>query len=103
MPGKPTEVVDLRTPQTAVRPNSTLEAMRGSPQADWTIPDVKKLCRQLDLTFTKPTRGTHFKVSSPRLEGILMVPARRPIKSAYIRSLVALADAHIEAGQEATI
>lgn len=64
------------------------------------MPDIKRACRQMGLTFAKPTRGSHFKVSSERLDGILAVPARRPIKAVYIRQFVSLADAHVEAGRE---
>jgi hypothetical protein len=39
--------------------------------------------------------GSHYKVLSTYVGGILMIPARRPIKAVYIRTLVALADTHI--------
>ena len=39
------------------RPASTLDRMRANPQADWTILDVERLCREVGLTATPPRRG----------------------------------------------
>jgi hypothetical protein len=75
------------------RPASTLERMRANPHADWTIADIERLCREVGLTATPPRRGSHYKVRSPASGTVLTIPARRPIKSVYIRALVALADA----------
>lgn len=66
--------------------------MRANPQADWTIADVERLCREVGLTATPPRRGSHYKVRSPGSGMVLTIPARRPIKPVYIRALVALAD-----------
>jgi hypothetical protein len=73
----------------------TLERMRESPAGDWQIGDIQKISTYLGLTCTSPTRGTHYKVSSSFLEGILTVPAHRPIKVPYIKKFIALIDAHI--------
>lgn len=74
----------------------TLEKMRANPQGDWSISDVEKLCKQLGINCSPPSSGSHYKISSDSLHGILTIPARRPIKAPYIRKLVALADAHME-------
>jgi hypothetical protein len=74
------------------RSGSMLERMRANPQADWTIADVERLCREVELTATPPRRGSHYKVCSPKSGTILTIPARRPIKPVYIRALVVLAD-----------
>jgi len=66
--------------------------MRASPQANWTIADVERLCRACGLTITPPRRGSHYKVRDPKSGATLTVPARRPISAVYIRALVALAD-----------
>ncbi|HEY8873770.1 MAG TPA: type II toxin-antitoxin system HicA family toxin, partial [Stellaceae bacterium] len=69
-----------------------LDRMRASPQSDWTIADVERMCRELGLTVTPPRRGSHYKVRDPGSGTTLTIPARRPIKAVYIRALVALAD-----------
>ena len=76
---------------------SLLDRMKESPQADWTIDDVKTLCTKIGLGCRVPTSGSHFVVHSEHLPGLLTVPAHRPIKAPYIRRLVALATSHIEA------
>jgi hypothetical protein len=69
--------------------------MRADPRADWTIADVERLCNEIGLTMEPPARGSHFKVWLNRVAGQQTLPARRPIKPVYIRSLVALADLHM--------
>lgn len=79
------------------RKRSLLERMADSPQADWTIDDVKALCTKIGLECRCPSSGSHYVVVSDRLPGALTVPARRPIKSPYIKKLVALASSHVKA------
>ena len=76
---------------------SILEQMEKSPQSDWTIDDVNKLCTKIGLGCRAPTSGSHYVVYSEFLGGHLTVPARRPIKAPYIKQLVALAYSHIRA------
>jgi len=66
--------------------------MRVNAQADWTIADVERLCREVGLTITPPRRGSHYKVRDPASGTTLTIPARRPIRAVYIRALVELAD-----------
>jgi hypothetical protein len=66
--------------------------MRANPQADWTIPDIERVCREVGLTITPPRRGPHYKVREPLGGTTLTIPARRPIRAVYIRALVELAD-----------
>lgn len=61
----------------------TLARMRSNPQGDWTIADVQAVCRRAGLECLPPSGGSHWKVAHP---------ARRPIKPAYIRKLVKMAD-----------
>jgi hypothetical protein len=78
-----------------------LEKMRNSPNG-WAISDVETLCGQIGMKSKAPTGGSHYKISSPFVGGILIVVARRPIKPVYIRRLVLWADTHIrhqEAGR----
>jgi hypothetical protein len=67
-----------------------LDAMRRNPAGDWTIADVRKVCVRRGCECLAPTRGSHWKIAAPGRSDILTVPARRPIKAAYIRKLVAM-------------
>jgi hypothetical protein len=81
-------------PPPALPPCKLLEEMRANPRKDWLIKDVETLCSQIGLEFKPPRRGSHYKVLSNHLEGMLTIPAHKPIKAPYIRHLVALADSH---------
>jgi hypothetical protein len=70
--------------------------MKKNPKNNWKIGDVKKVCRQIGLAFKKPTRGSHYKISSPYFDVILTIPFRRPLKPVYIKSFASVASAHIE-------
>ncbi|MGP8232267.1 MAG: type II toxin-antitoxin system HicA family toxin [Methylovirgula sp.] len=69
--------------------------MRDKPKAGWSMSDIKKICEQIGLIYSKPTRGSHHKVSSKYFHGILTIPARRPIKVPYIKNFIGLCDCHI--------
>ena len=76
--------------------NKLLEDMRNNPKNDWQVSDIQTLCSQLNMTAKPPKGGgSHYKVTSPHVPGILTIPARRPIKSVYIRTLVRWADSHL--------
>ncbi|MBZ8133809.1 type II toxin-antitoxin system HicA family toxin [Afifella sp. IM 167] len=77
------------------RKRSLLARMKANPRADWTIADLQTLCDETGLTITSPGSGSHYKIHSPHLSGILTVPARRPIKPVYVRMLVALCESHL--------
>lgn len=74
--------------------------MRRNPVGDWCIEDVQRVCRSAGVDCTPPTRGSHWKISSPLLTGALTIPANRPVKAPYIRSLVSLIAAHCECEAE---
>jgi hypothetical protein len=74
---------------------SLLEQMAQNPASDWKIKDVETLCRQVGLKIEAPTSGSHYKVTSKYLAGLLTVPHKRPIKVCYVKELVRLAEAHI--------
>jgi hypothetical protein len=78
------------------RKRSLLEQMLANPAKGWTIADVTRLCAQTGLEIRPPSHGSHYVVFSDALDGILTVPAHRPIKPVYIRKLAALAPAHAE-------
>jgi hypothetical protein len=74
--------------------SDTLEQMRRGPQANWTIRDVKRLCRQFGIDCQPPRAGgSHYKVCHASQKEILTIPFRRPIKPVYIRKLVEFIDA----------
>jgi hypothetical protein len=73
-----------------------LASMRRRPSDNWTIRDVEFLCRNLGLVCKPPARGEHHVVSQPKVEGLLTIPTRRPIKPFYIMLLVQLAESALE-------
>ena len=73
---------------------SRLERMRANPAADWTIEDVKAICREFGALCEAARGGSsHYKVAHPRVVEKLTVPYKRPIKAVYIRKLVSFIDA----------
>lgn len=69
-----------------------LEKMRRNPAGDWCIKDVETLCAQTGMKFKPPTRGSHYKIVGPGETFILTIPAEKPVKKPYIRTLVNMAD-----------
>jgi len=85
-------------PSVVPRPLSKKFAkIKAKPKASWSISDIETACQQLGLTCQPPTRGSHYKVSSPHIGGILPIPCDRPVKTVYIKLFIGLGDAHIEA------
>lgn len=74
--------------------------MRANPKGDWTISDIQKVSGDIGLVCTNPTRGSHYKVSSAHIDGILSVPHKRPIKVTYIKSFIGLVEAHVSAAAQ---
>jgi hypothetical protein len=71
-----------------------LELMRRNPRADWTMEDVKSVCREHGILCEASRAGSsHYKVTHPAMAAILTVPFKRPIKPVYIRRLVQFIDA----------
>jgi hypothetical protein len=66
--------------------------MRANPQANYTINDVERFCREYGLTIFAPRHGYHYKYLYPASETTLTILARRPVRAIYIRALVAVAD-----------
>lgn len=75
------------------RREKRLEAMRASPQGDWTKEDVFALCDGYQLDWDKPKGTSHFTISDPTQIEIVTVVAAKPIKPIYIKRLVAFVDA----------
>ena len=70
-----------------------LDRMRVNPRDDWRIEDVETVCRRAGIAVTSHGGGSHRQLRHPSQRDILTVPARRPIKPAYIKMLVAFVDA----------
>ena len=79
---------------------SLFDKMKANPRDNWKISDVKKLCKEFGLILIPPNVGSHYKIRSPILDGMLTIPARRPIKPIYIRHLVGLCEAHMTYSQQ---
>jgi hypothetical protein len=70
-----------------------LEQMRRNPRGDWSMADVKAVCDEAGVQCVPPrSGGSHYKVYHSAMTYILTVPFKRPIKSVYIRKLVAFID-----------
>jgi len=82
--------------------SSSLEAMRDNPKGNWTIKDIETACGQLGMACKSPSSGSHYKVSSEKLDGIFVIPARRPIKVCYIKQFISMANAYIKSCRESS-
>jgi hypothetical protein len=71
-----------------------LEKMRRNPAGDWRIEDVIAICREYGIACEASRSGSsHYKITHPAMPQILTVPFKRPIRTIYIRKLVAFIDA----------
>lgn len=73
-----------------------LAAMKRNPRDRWTIRDASALCGDFGLDCQPPSQGSHLIVSHPKVEGLLTIPARRPIKPFYVMLLVQLVESVLE-------
>ena len=71
-------------------------AMKRNPRNDWAIGDVLSFCVNSGLHCHPPSRGSHYVVSHPAIDGLLTIPATSPIKPIYIMLLVEMAEAVLE-------
>ena len=67
-----------------------LEFMRRNPRENWRIDDLHTVARQRGIGWCAPGGSHVFFVSQSA--GVLSVPARRPIKPAYVRMPVEMID-----------
>jgi hypothetical protein len=81
----PTQQTPTPRPPKVAPACPLLSDMEASPAGDWAISDVETLCGQIGLGFKAPRRGSHYKVFSKHLPGILTIPAHKPIKPFYVR------------------
>jgi len=78
------------------RPVKRLAAMKRSPHKDWTVEDVIDVCRTYGVRCLTPPKGSHYVLSHHLVDGLLTVPARRPLKPFHIMLLVELVEAVVE-------
>lgn len=78
-----------------------LKKMGDNPRDDWKIEDVEVVCAYYGVDCEPPSGGgSHWKVSSRHLEGILTIPSNRPIKPVYIKKLSSYMAAHLDIEEE---
>lgn len=82
------------------RLDKLLGAMRRNPRADWRIEQLKAIADRYGISYRQP--GTSHVTFRPERGEKLTVPARRPIKSVYIRRFLAMIETEeMDNGDEA--
>lgn len=66
--------------------------MKRDPRRGWTIDDVQEVCRSFGVLPYVPDQGKHCVLFHPWVEGLLTVPAARPIKAVYVLLAVDLVE-----------
>ena len=67
-----------------------LERMKNNPRGDWQISHVETLANRYGFWISRPRGGGSHVTLHHNSGARLSIPARRPIKPAYIRQLVRL-------------
>lgn len=67
--------------------------MKRNPRDGWTIDEIKSVCRSVGIHPFVPPGGQHVVLSHPWIDGLLTVPARRPVKPLYVQLVVDMVDA----------
>lgn len=70
--------------------------MRRDPRNNWTTDDIVFVGRGVGLICKPPANGSHYVVWQPKIDGLLTIPARRPIKPFYIMLFVQLVEGALE-------
>ena len=73
-----------------------LEGMKRQPQKEWTVEDVIDVCRIYGVRCLTPPKGSHYVLSHHLIDGLLTLPARRPLKPFHIMLFVELVEAVVE-------
>jgi predicted RNA binding protein YcfA (HicA-like mRNA interferase family) len=68
-----------------------IDAMRANPKADWQIGDFETVAKAVGIAIRK-SGGSHAVFSHPKSRTRVTVPARRPIKSVYVRAFIEFVD-----------
>lgn len=64
-----------------------LRDLTREPPNEYPIEEVERVCRAFGLSYDRPTRGSFHVVSHPQIDGLLTIPAHRPVKLLYLRLL----------------
>ena len=78
------------------RADKQLAAMKRWPEKDWAVEDVVDTCRTYGVRCVVPAGGAHYVLSHHLVDGLLTIPARRPLKPFHVMLLVDLLEAVIE-------
>lgn len=78
------------------RADKQLTAMKRWPEKDWAVEDVVDTCRIYGVRCVVPAGGAHYVMSHHLVDGLLTIPARRPLKPFHVMLLVDLLEAVIE-------
>jgi hypothetical protein len=74
-----------------------LDRMRNNCNSNWQIPDLERVCDSVPgAELRAPNRGSHYTFSHPKLQDILTIPAKRPLKGFYVKRFVSMIDSIIE-------
>lgn len=65
--------------------------MRDNPTDDWRIEQFETVAKHYGVNVRK-TGGSHVVFDHPKWIELMTVPARRPIKSIYVKKFVVLSD-----------
>ncbi|MCY3552998.1 MAG: type II toxin-antitoxin system HicA family toxin [Candidatus Poribacteria bacterium] len=75
-----------------MRRDKLLERMRNNPHDDWRITHIETLAERYGFSMNRPRGGSSHVTLRHDSGERLTIPARRPIKAAYIRQLVQAID-----------
>jgi len=73
--------------------DKTLQKMRNNQRSDWSLSDVERVCRRLDIEVVPPRGGSsHYSLKHPAVIMILTIPKDKPIVFTYIVQLTKFID-----------
>jgi hypothetical protein len=78
------------------RADKQLAAMKRSPDREWRVEEVVDTCRSYGVRCVVPAGRSHYVLSHHLIDGLLTIPASRPLKPFQVMLLVDLLEAVIE-------
>ena len=78
------------------RADKQLAAMKRSPESEWAVEDVVGTCRTYGIRCVIPVGGEHYVLSHHLVDGLLTLPASRPLKPLHVMLAVDLLEAVVE-------
>ena len=81
------------------RSDKLLERMKNNPRGDWKLSDVETLAKRYGFSIRHPRGGGSHVTLLHASHQNLSIPARRPIKSVYIRKLVRMIERILAANE----